>query len=125
MSEKLPNMLDRTIEKIREMVDANSVIGEPIVIGDNTTIIPISNISVGFAGGGSDFTTKRSGNQMPFGGGVKVIPVAFLVIREGSVRVIPVATPANTPAERLVEMIPDTIDKITNFVDTRLNKKDE
>ena len=129
MSEKLPNMLDRTIEKIKEMVDANSVVGQPIVIGEDTTIIPISNVSVGFAGGGSDFTTKRSGSEMPFGGGVgggvKVIPVAFLVLKEGSVRVIPVATPANTPAERLVEMIPDTIDKITNFVDNRLNKKGE
>lgn len=129
MSEKLPNMLDRTIEKIKEMVDANSVVGQPIVVGEDTTIIPISNVSVGFAGGGSDFTTKRSGNEMPFGGGVgggvKVIPVAFLVLKEGSVRVIPVATPANTPAERLVEMIPDTIDKITNFVDNRISKKSE
>ena len=129
MSEKLPNMLDRTIEKIREMVDANSVVGEPIVVNDSTTIIPISNVSVGFAGGGSDFTTKRSGAEMPFGGGVgggvKVVPVAFLVLKEGSVRVIPVATPANTPAERLVEMIPDTIDKITTFVDSRLNKRGE
>ncbi len=129
MSEKLPNMLDRTIEKIREMVDANSVVGEPVIVGDNTTIIPISNVSVGFAGGGSDFTTKRSGAELPFGGGVgggvKVTPVAFLVIKEGSVRVVPIATPAKTPAERLVEMIPDTIDKITTFVDTRLNKKGE
>ena len=129
MSEKLPNMLDRTIEKIREMVDANSVIGEPVSIGDDVTIIPISNISVGFAGGGSDFTTKRSGSELPFGGGVgggvKVVPVAFILLKEGSVRIIPVATPANTAGERLVEMLPDTIDKITTFVDTKIKKKGE
>lgn len=129
MSERLPNMLDRTIEKIREMVGANSVLGEPLNVGDNVTIIPISNVSVGFAGGGSDFTTKRSGSEMPFGGGVgggvKVTPVAFLVIKDGSVRVVPVAAPANTTGERLVEMIPDTIDKITTFVDSRIKKKGE
>ena len=127
MSQKLPNMLDNTIAKIREMVDVNSVIGEPIVTQDGVTIIPVSKVSVGFGGGGSDFSTKNGDN--PFGGGigagVKVTPIAFLIVKEGSVRMIPVATPANTTADRLVEMVPDTFDKIAAFIDSKMEKKAE
>ena len=61
MSEKLPNMLDSTIQKIKEMVDVNSVIGEPISTPDGVTIIPVSKVSVGFGGGGSDFVNKSGG----------------------------------------------------------------
>ena len=57
------------------------------------------------------------------GAGVKVTPVAFLVINQGNVRMIPVATPANTTADRIVEMVPDTLDKITNFIDSHWEKK--
>ena len=60
MSEKLPNMLDRTIAKIREMVDVNSVMGDPIVTPDGTTVIPVSKISIGLGGGGSDFASKNA-----------------------------------------------------------------
>ena len=70
MSKNLPNMLENTIAKIREMVDSNSVVGEPITTGD-VTIIPISKISVGLGGGGSDYVSKNANNQEnPFGGGV-------------------------------------------------------
>ena len=128
MSQKLPNMLDSTISKIREMVDVNSVVGDPITTGDGITIIPVSKVSVGLAGGGSDFVSKNvNHHENPFGGGVgagvKVTPVAFLVIKEGSVRMIPVATPANTTADRIVEMVPDTLDKIAAFIDSRMEKK--
>ena len=68
MSKNLPNMLQDTISKIREMVDVNNVIGEPIVVGD-VTIIPVSKVSVGFGGGGSDYV-KNVGSGEPFGGGV-------------------------------------------------------
>ena len=130
MSQNLPNMLDNTIAKIREMVDSNSVVGEPIVAGDGVTIIPISKISIGLGGGGSDFVSKNTNHhENPFGGGVgagiKVTPVAFLIIKEGSVRMLPVATPANTTADRIVEMVPDTLDKVASFIDSRLEKKGE
>lgn len=130
MSNGLPNMLDNTIAKIREMVDVNSVIGEPIVTADGITIIPVSKVSVGFGGGGSDFVSKNvNHHENPFGGGigagVKVTPIAFLVIKEGNVRMIPVAAPANTTADRLVEMVPDTLDRIAAFVDARTEKKGE
>ena len=129
MSKNLPNMLENTITKIREMLDSNSVVGEPIITGD-VTIIPISKISVGLGGGGSDYVSKNANNQEnPFGGGVgagvKVSPVAFLIVKDGSVRVMPMAVPASTTADRLVEMIPDTLDKIASFVDSRKEKKAE
>ncbi len=127
MSQNLPNMLENTIAKIREMVDVNSVVGDPITTADGVTIIPVSKISVGLGGGGSDFVSKNvNHHENPFGGGVgagvKVTPVAFLIIKEGNVRMIPVATPANTTADRLVEMVPDTLDKIASFIDSRKEK---
>ena len=86
MSKTLPNMLDNTIAKIREMVDVNSVIGDPIVTNDGITIIPVSKVSVGYGGGGSDFSTKNGDN--PFGGGVgggvKVTPICFLIVKDGN-----------------------------------------
>lgn len=130
MSQNLPNMLDKTISKLREMVNANTVVGEPIVTNDGVTIIPISNISIGFGGGGSDFVSKNVNHQdNPFGGGVgggvKVKPVAFLIVKDGAVRMLPVAAPANTTADRIVEMVPDTLDKIAAFIDSHTKKKDE
>lgn len=130
MSEKLPNMLDNTIAKIREMVDVDSVIGEAITTPDGVTIIPISKVSVGFGGGGSDYVSKHTNqHENPFGGGVcagiKVTPTAFLVIKDGTVRVLPVAEPANTTTDRLVEMIPDTLDKIVALIESYTTKKEK
>ena len=130
MSQSLPNMLENTVAKIREMVDVNSVVGDPITTPDGVTIIPVSKVSVGFGGGGSDYVSKNANKQEnPFGGGagggVKVTPVAFLIIKDGNVRMLPVATPANTTADRIVEQIPDTLDKIASFIDSRMNQKAE
>ena len=123
MSQNLPNMLQDTISKIREMVDVNNVIGDPITTADGITIIPVSKVSVGFGGGGSDFASKNPVKQdTPFGGGVgggvKVTPICFLIVKDGNVRMMPVATPANTTADRIVEMVPDTLDKISAFIDS-------
>ena len=128
MSGKLPNMLDSTIQKIREMIDVNSVVGEPITTPDGVTIIPVSKVSVGFGGGGSDFATKPE-KDTPFGGGVgggvKVTPICFLVVKDGNVRMMSVPQPANSSAERLVEMLPDTLEKINSFVETKKSPKAE
>ena len=130
MSQTLPNMLENTVAKIREMVDVNSVIGDPITTPDGVTIIPISKVSVGFGGGGSDFVSKNvNKHENPFGGGagggVKITPVAFLIVKDGNVRMMPVAAPANTTADRIVEQVPDLLDKITGFIDSRTEKKNE
>ena len=125
MSQKLPNMLESTIQKIREMLDVNTVVGTPIETQDGVTIIPVSKVSVGFGGGGSDFAAKSSAN--PFGGGVgggvKVSPVCFLVVKDGNVRMLSVPTPANSTTERIVEMLPDTLDKITAYLDSKKEAK--
>lgn len=130
MSQNLPNMLDKTLSKLREMVNVNTVVGDPITTQDGVTIIPVSTVSVGFGGGGSDFVSKNVNHkENPFGGGVgggiKVKPVAFLIVKDGSVRMLPVAAPANTTADRIVEMVPDTLDKIVAFIDSHTKKKDE
>ena len=125
MSQKLPNMLESTIQKIREMLDVNTVVGTPITTPDGVTIIPVSKVSVGFGGGGSDFANKTGAE--PFGGGVgggvKVSPVCFLVVKDGNVRMLSVPTPANSTTERIVEMIPDTLDKITAYLDSKKEEK--
>lgn len=130
MSKNLPDMLNSTIEKIRQMVDANSVIGEAITTPDGVTIIPISKISIGLGGGGLDYVPKNvNHSENPFGGGVgagiKVTPVAFLIIKDGAVRMLPVAVPANTTTDRIIEMIPSTLDQVISVIDSHLPKKDE
>jgi sporulation protein YtfJ len=125
MSKTLPNMLDNTISKIREMVDVNSVIGNPITTPDGVTIIPVSKVSVGFGGGGSDYTKNQEAFGGGAGGGVKVTPICFLIVKDGAVRMMPVAAPANTTADRIVEQVPDVLDKIASFIDSRIEKKEE
>ena len=126
MNQKLPNMLEATIQKIREMVDVNSVIGDPITTPDGVTIIPVSKVSVGFGGGGSDFVNNKGGEN-PFGGGagggVQVTPLCFLVVKDGNVRMMSVPEPANSTADRIVEMMPDTLEKLTAFLDAKKEGK--
>ena len=120
MSQTLPNMLENTIAKIKEMIDVNSVIGNPITTPDGVTIIPVSKVSVGFGGGGSDYAKASNGAfGGGAGGGVKVTPICFLIVKDGAVRMMPVAAPANTTADRIVEMVPDTIDKLTAYLDSK------
>ena len=129
MSQNLPNMLENTIAKIREMVDVNSVVGTPITTPDGVTIIPVSKVSVGFGGGGSDFSGKAPSAELPFGGGVgggvKVSPIALLIVRDGNVRMMPVASAPNTTTERIVEMVPDLLDKVSAFLDKKSAEKAE
>ena len=128
MSQNLSNMIENTLSKIKEMISVNDVVGEPITTAEGVTIIPISKVSVGFGGGGSDFVSKNLNKQEnPFGGGVgggvNVTPVAVIIIKGDSVRMMPVAAPANTTADRVVELVPDVLDKVSAFVDSRTEKK--
>ncbi len=130
MSQTLSNMIENTLSKIKDMISVNDVVGSPITTPEGVTIIPISKVSVGFGGGGSDFVSKNMNKQEnPFGGGVgggvNVVPVAFIIIKGDSVRMLPVAAPANTTADRVVELVPDVLDKISAFVETHNEKKAE
>ena len=122
------DLMSTTMEKLREIAKVDTIIGQPIQAGA-VTIIPISRLSVGFASGGSDFTSK---NQKPdhdnaFGGGsgagMNLSPVAFLIVKGDSVRLMPVAPPAANTVDRVVELVPEVIDKVTGFVEKQQEKK--
>ena len=123
---KIGNLLDTTLEKIREMVDVNTVVGAPISTPDGITIIPISKISYAFAAGGSDFRVKEQTN-MGFGGGngagVKIEPIGFLIVQNGSVRMINVMPPASTTIDRVVEKAPEVIDMVEDLIQKHTKKK--
>ena len=124
-------LMAETMEKIRSMVDVNTIIGDPIVTHDGTTLIPISKVTFGFGSGGSDFKPRNSSDSAPlcFGGGggagVSISPVAFLIVSEGNARILPVNMPADNSTDRLTEMIPDAVNGIQNFVSNRRGKKTE
>lgn len=120
----LSDLMRDGMEKMREMVDTNAIVGQPIITPDGVTLIPISRVSMGFGGGGAAFGNQKApsadGNLgAGIGTGVKIDPVAFLIVKDGHVRVMPVALPAATTVDRLVEMVPDVIDKVGDFI----NKK--
>ncbi len=117
-------LMAETIQKIRETVDANTVVGEPIHAGE-ITLIPVSKISFGFGTGASEFGGKapKAPGDNPFGGGggagVKVSPVCFLAISGTNVRVLPVEVAPATGVDRVVEMIPDAVTKISGLIEKR------
>ena len=114
MEHPIGSLMDTTMEKIKEMIDVNPIIGEPITSPDGTLIIPVSKVSYGFASGGSDLPTKKE-NKDCFGGGsgagVTIQPVAFLTVYQGDVRLISVDQEEGT-ADKLVNMIPDVLKKV-------------
>ena len=120
----LNDLMRSTLEKIHEMVDTNTIVGQPITTPDGVTLIPISKVSFGFGSGGGDYGKTPKEN---FGGGsaagVKIDPVAFLVIKDGTTRVLPVAVPAVTTLDRVVEMVPDLLEKAEDYFDQK--KKEE
>ena len=125
MSEHHPisDLMTETMSKIKEMVDVNTIIGNPIVAADGTTVIPVSKVSFGFGAGGSEVASKHaaSGSPLAFGGGsgagVTVSPVCFLVIgKDGSANILGINAQAADTIDRLVEMIPGAINKVSNFV---------
>ncbi len=104
-----------SVDKIRGMVDADTVVGTPINLPDGTTLIPVSKISYGFASGGSDLPNK-SGADL-FGGGagagINITPVAFISVKDGSINILPISDkPA--AADRVVSMVPEMVDKLFN-----------
>lgn len=123
------DLMSTTMQKIREMVDVNTIIGTPIRTEDGITLIPVSKLSFGFASGGSDFATK---NQTPesdnaFGGaggaGVNISPVAFLIVNGETVKLLPVAPVSGNTVDRVVDLLPEMFDKITHYIDK--NKQEE
>ena len=100
------------------MIDANTIVGEPIITADGITLIPVSKVSFGFVGGGSDFNQNQHKNG--FGGGtsagVNITPVAFIVAKGQDVDLIYVTPTALSTVDRVIEMVPGVIDKMTEFM---------
>ena len=115
---KVNKLLGVSMDKIKEMVDVNTVIGDPINTPDGTTIIPVSRVSYGFGAGGSDLPSKNTANTGLFAGGsgagITVQPIAFLVISNGNVRMMQVE-PYVSSVDRIVATAPDMIDKLISF----------
>ena len=120
----LSDLMATTMTKIREMVDSNSIIGETITTPDGVTVIPVSRVSFGFGTGGSDYGKTVD----KFGGagaaGVKIEPVSFLIIKDGVTRVMPVVLPAVGPVDRILDMVPEVMDRVESFVAKKKEEKD-
>ena len=123
MEKSANGILRTTIEKVRDLVDVSTIIGEPINLPDGLTIIPVSKVTYGFASGGSDFPSKN--NVELFGGaggaGITINPVAFLVVKDGEVTIKHIVSNDNA-IERAVSLVPEMFDKVTKLTS---KKKDE
>lgn len=122
----ISDILGISMEKIKEMADVNSVIGEPIKLDDGTTIIPISKVSYGFASGGSDLPSRYEKNL--FGGGagagVSIKPEGFLVITpDGTAKMVSVAS-GSDPISNAINSIPTVINKVSDFMGKKKKKDD-
>ncbi len=122
--EQLNELMNTTMSKIHEMVDANSIIGQPITTPDGVTLIPVSSVSFAFGSGGSDYgkTVDKFGGGS--GAGVRITPVAFLIVKDGVTRVMPVAMPAYGAVERVLDMVPEVFDRVESFVARKKEEKD-
>ena len=120
----IDNLMVTAMNSLRDMIDVNTIVGETVQSTDGTVIIPVSKVSFGFAAGGSEFETNKVNKyqdnpKMPFGGGsgagVKISPVAFLVVKDGVIKLLTVD--ADKPLDKLVDLIPDVVNKIVETVD--------
>lgn len=116
MQHPIGDLMNVTMEKIKEMVDVNTIVGTPITAADGTLIIPVSKISYGFASGGSDLPTKNENKDL-FGGGsgagVTIQPIAFLTVYQGNVRLISIG--GGDSLDKIMGMVPDVVDKVKGF----------
>ncbi|WP_422443823.1 GerW family sporulation protein [Thermoanaerobacterium sp. DL9XJH110] len=121
----IESLMKTAMESIKEMVDVNTIVGDTVETPDGSVIIPVSRVTFGFAAGGGEFDMKgsqdgdRGGQQkMPFGGGsgagVSVQPVAFMVVGQGQIRLLPVNQ--NAMIERIIDIAPQILDQIKNII---------
>ncbi len=115
-------IMECTLDKMRDMVDVSTIIGEPVVTG-NTTLIPVSKVSYGFTSGGTDLPSKQNAELFggAGGGGISITPVAFIVIENGKCRMMQINNYTSS-ADRAIAMIPELVDKLTELITA---KKDE
>ncbi|MBQ4629475.1 MAG: GerW family sporulation protein [Clostridia bacterium] len=127
----IEGLMGEAMGKLKHMIDANTVIGEPITTADGATIIPVSKVAFGFGAGGSEFGAKpvnEKEEKAMFGGasfgGASVKPLSFLVIKDDCIRLIPV-TESMSATEKIVDMIPELLNKFNKFLSERKARKSE
>ena len=112
---------------VKNILKVDTVVGEPIVTPDGITLVPVSKISVGFGGGGLELGAKKENRERPYGGGnatgVKIDPIGFLVIKDGVVRMINVTPPASTTVDRIIDLVPQVMDRVDAFITKQQEKK--
>ena len=120
------NLMEVTMQKIKDMVDVDTVVGTPITTPDGITVIPVSRVSYAFASGGSDFRIKeKPGFGGGNGAGVKIDPIGFLVVKDGNVRMVSITPPANNSIDRVIEKAPELIDTVETFLKRRTPEEKE
>lgn len=128
---KLNEMMEGSLSKIRELAKTDTVIGDPIVTSSGTTIIPVSKVTMGFVSGGLDYDgkiTPANGDASRFGGGggtgISVTPIAFLtILPDGRSEVIPIDGPTDT-LDKISALLDKAPDLLSRFKDAILSKKD-
>ena len=127
----IEGLMDTAMSNIKAMVDVNTIVGDAVTTPDNTVIIPISTVSFGFAAGGSEFAPKKGTvcdhtQSSMFGGGAgggaNVKPIAFLVVSNGNVRLLPVGGSSST-ADKIIDIVPEMFDKLNGVISCIKNKK--
>lgn len=124
MDTKVKDLVSSAIGKIRELSDADTIIGNPIKADGNITIIPVSKVSYGFAAGGTDLPSK-SDNALfggGSGGGVSIQPIAFIVVSDGDVKLLEIGA-GNSQANAIINAVPDLISKVQTMFSKK--KKDD
>ena len=123
----IQGLMDTTMEKIRQLIDVNTIIGNPITTPDGTTIVPVSKVSYGFASGGSDIPSKNAINKQIFGGGsgagVSITPIAFIVVNQGDAKILRIDND-NTTADKIADAVPQVIDTISGLFKKDKKKTD-
>lgn len=133
----IESLMKTAMESIQQIVDVNTIVGDAVEAPDGSVIIPISRVSCGFAAGGSEFASLEEGKEhvhtggqappLPFGGGagagVSVQPVAFLVVGNGNIRLLPVDS--NVVVDRLIDTVPDLLDRITGMFHKKKKVSDD
>jgi len=122
-------LMQTTMENVKNILKVDTVVGDPIYTPDGITLVPISKISVGFGGGGVEFNSKKAGEARPYGGGnatgVKIDPIGFLVIKDGVVRMVNITPPASNTVDRIIDLVPQVIDRMDAFLDKQKGNKPE
>ena len=135
----IEGLMETAMNSIKDMIDVNTIIGEPIETSNGMVIIPISKVSFGFAAGGSEFKGETVDEykkkdkeeevqyRLPFGGGsgagISINPVAFVIVQKDSIKVLPIEH--NSAIEKLMDYVPDLMEKADSIMDKTLDNQDK